>query len=457
MKEPRDRPGSGLTLPDDGLPLRAGFLRLKSVLHDRVTGLDSYSLHIDELHLLADERPVGVIAVELPTLIHLETVHGWELADRFLKDLADRLADLRGKGMPEGVRITLDGVHGNSFLVFLPETSGGRVLSEESLGAAAEFLRISLAPLRAPTGGGSARPHIEFTLGFALISGNPGARFERRLHQAIRDARTMAQRRSERLGGALAREFIGILREARVTTHYQPIVDMERGSIMGYEALTRGPSNSSFEVPEALFSDANTTSLLSELDVLCRHQAVRNAKGFDRSKKLFVNSRPDTLATRGFLDGAFFNSLAEAELSPQNLVLEITERSAIRDFDAFDRDLAPLRKQGFLIAIDDVGTGYSSLQTISEVQPDFLKIDISLIRNIHRSLIKQELVHSLLQIAAKIGARVIAEGIESEEECRALRSCGVPYGQGFYFAHPAPPYPPLTRHAAIETDRISTR
>ena len=109
--------------------------------------------------------------------------------------------------------------------------------------------------------------------------------------------------------------------------------------------------------------------------------------------------------------------------------LEITERAASRDFEAFERDLAPLRRQGFLVAIDDVGTGYSSLQTISEVQPDFLKIDISLIRRIHRSLIKQELVHSLIQIASKIGARVIAEGIESEEEFRALRQCGVPYGQ----------------------------
>lgn len=453
MSDSRRPSGSGLTLPEDGLPLRAGFLRLKSVLHDRVTGLDAYPLHIDELHLLSDQRPVGVIAVELPTLVHLETIHGWEMSDRFLQAVAERLGALRGQGMPEDLRITLDGVHGNSFLVFLPETSTGRVLTEESLGAAAEFLRISLAPLRAPTGRGSARPHIDFTLGFALISGNPSARFERRLHQAIREARVMAQRRTERLGGALAGEFLSILREARLITHYQPIVDMERCSIMGYEALTRGPSNSSFEVPEALFSDANTTSLLSELDVLCRHQAVRNAKGFDRSKKLFLNSRPDTLASGGFRDGGFFNSLAEVDLTPQNLVLEITERSAIRDFEAFERDLAPLRQQGFLIAIDDVGTGYSSLQTISEVQPDFLKIDISLIRKIHRSLIKQELVHSLLQIASKIGARVIAEGIESEEECRALRRCGVPYGQGFYYAHPAPPFPPVARHAAMEAGR----
>jgi len=102
-----------------------------------------------------------------------------------------------------------------------------------------------------------------------------------------------------------------------------------------------------------------------------------------------------------------------------------------------------LRRQGFLVAIDDVGTGYSSLQTITEIHPDFIKVDLSLVKNIHRSLLKQELVHSLLQAGSRIGAQVIAEGIETEEERRTLRQCGVRYGQGYFFARPAPPFPGL--------------
>ena len=82
---------------------------------------------------------------------------------------------------------------------------------------------------------------------------------------------------------------------------------------------------------------------------------------------------------------------------------------------------------------------------MSEVAADFLKIDISLIKNIHRSLIKQDLVHSLLQVAARTRTRVIAEGIETTEEYQALRACGVRYGQGFYFARPAPAFPVLAR------------
>src|SRR5262249_17404518 len=156
----------------------------------------------------------------------------------------------------------------------------------------------------------------------------------------------------------------------------------------------------------------------------------------DPEKKLFLNSLPETLGTPGFADGDLSDILREVALLPRNLVLEITERSSIRDFEAFGREIERLRRQGFLVAIDDVGTGYSSLQTISELQPDFLKVDMSLVKNIHRSLIKQELVHSLLKVAARLGAQVIAEGVETEEEYRALRHCGVRYGQGYFFARP---------------------
>jgi EAL domain-containing protein (putative c-di-GMP-specific phosphodiesterase class I) len=220
---------------------------------------------------------------------------------------------------------------------------------------------------------------------------------------------------------------------------------MDHDEIVGYEALTRGPANTFLEVPDALFSCSDRARLSGELDALCRTQAVRNARGFASTLKLFVNALPEALTAPGLAENGLEDLLAEITLEPRNLVLEITERCAIENFDRFCEELAEIRRRGFLVAIDDVGTGYSSLQSISEVQPDFLKIDISLIKNVHQSLIKQHLVESLLQMGSRIGARVIAEGIESEAEYRALRACGVRYGQGFYFARPAPPFPTLTQ------------
>jgi len=263
------------------------------------------------------------------------------------------------------------------------------------------------------------------------------------VHQGIREARGMTVRDADRVRGERTAELRTIMDEGLLTTHYQPIVDMDHDAIMGYEALTRGPANTAFAVPKALFTVSESSHLSGELDDLCRQKALLGARGFDPAKKLFLNALPETLGAPGLIARNLAAVLEEVALQPQNLVLEITERTAIEDFESFGRELERLRRSGFLVAIDDVGTGYSSLQAISEVPADFLKIDISLIKNVHQSLIKQDLVRSLLQVASRTRMRVIAEGIETREECQALRACGVRYGQGFYFGRPGPAFPGL--------------
>ena len=441
----------GATEQEGSRRLRAGMLRLKGALFDPVTGLYSYHLRLDELRARIEGKPLGVLVLDFPGLDQVELAHGWEVIDRLLKGVAALLHAAVGQVLPAGTLLALDGIYGNSFLLFQQEgPDGGDVTAcdlaraEESLARHIEagLRSAAWAPPQASSG---------FSVGHALVRTNPAARFERLVHQGIREARGRILREADRQRGERARELRSILDEARITTHYQPIVDMERRSIMGYEALTRGPADTTFEGPEMLFSLSHASRLNLELDALCRRHAVRNARGFDPSKKLFLNSLPEGLEPRGFADSDLLSALEERALQPKNLVLEISERTSIEDFEAFGRDLGLLRQRGYLVAIDDVGTGYSSLQAITEVQPDFLKIDISLIKNIHQSLIKQELVRSLLQVGSRIGAQVIAEGIESEEEHRTLRSCGVRYGQGFYLARPAPPFPTLlpqtTAHA----------
>jgi EAL domain-containing protein (putative c-di-GMP-specific phosphodiesterase class I) len=123
-------------------------------------------------------------------------------------------------------------------------------------------------------------------------------------------------------------------------------------------------------------------------------------------------------------------------LRPGDIVIEITERVAITAWQDFRRSVAALRLIGFQIALDDMGAGYSSLQSVAEVQPDYLKVDLSLIRDLHKSPIKRSLLQSLLTIATSIGAQVIAEGVEKAEECQVLRDMNVTFAQGFFFARP---------------------
>jgi EAL domain-containing protein (putative c-di-GMP-specific phosphodiesterase class I) len=434
--------------PDELQRLRTGFLRLKSALYDRVTGLYSYQVHVDHLQSETEGRRLGVIVLEFPSLGALEAAQGWEVSDRLLSGVGALLGALKGRDIPPSTVLALEGVCGNCFVLFQRESKGGAEVTVAELARVAASLSGHLEARLATAEWAPAGPRVEFSVGYAMVTANPAARFERLLHQGIRDARTLTLREADRLQGERAAELRRILHETLLTTHYQPIVDMEQGSIMGYEALTRGPLNTDFEMPKALFSCSESARLSSQLDDLCRRHAVRNARGLTLDKKLFLNSLPESLGTAGFVERSLKGVLEEMALQPSHLVLEITERTAIEDFEEFGRELDRIRRQGFLVAIDDVGTGYSSLQTITEIQPDFLKIDISLIKNIHQSLIKQELVTSLLQVAARIGAQVIAEGIETEQECAAVRSCGVRYGQGFYFARPDLPFPPVLRGRA---------
>lgn len=444
MSRPPVRPAPA-GFSEEAERLRSGLLRLKSVLHDRATGLFSYHLFIDELLSLADHAPLGVVALEFPTLPAVEAARGWEVGDLLLARAAEGLRRARSRLVPDQTLVALEGAHGDSFLVFVPEIPAEAPLTDHGLDLMAQGLRAAVDAHLKEQGGETA--DVACAAGHALVSGAPAARFERRLLHAIREARARNRMDAERFLDARGAALRALLASELLQTHYQPIVDMEQGSIMGYEALTRAPAGTDFESPDALFATCHEARLQGELDRACRRAAVRNARGIDPRKKLFLNSLPESLGAPGFTAGGFLEALEEASLEPRNLVLEITERTSIDDFEAFGRGVEPLRRQGFLLAIDDVGTGYSSLQTLTEVQPEFIKVDRSLVKGVHRSLLKQELVHSLLQVGKRIGAQVIAEGIESEDEVRALRRCGVRYGQGFWFAYPAPGFPELMPRA----------
>jgi EAL domain-containing protein (putative c-di-GMP-specific phosphodiesterase class I) len=123
-------------------------------------------------------------------------------------------------------------------------------------------------------------------------------------------------------------------------------------------------------------------------------------------------------------------------LEPSDLVLEITERVAVKGWKEFRKRLDSLREEGVAVAIDDMGAGYSSLQSVAELEPDFLKFDLNLVRDIHASPIKQGLLESLLLMAQRIDAQVIAEGVEQAEEFEALRDMRVTFGQGYLFSPP---------------------
>jgi len=230
-----------------------------------------------------------------------------------------------------------------------------------------------------------------------------------------------------------------ILLRERVLTAYQPILRMKEGTVMGFEALSRGPKGSGLEAADTLFEEAKNHNLLIELDRLCRRRALLSSGRIPSSARIFVNTLPATIRDPQFRGKALIDFLDKAQVSPDRIVIEITEKLVIDNYGLFRETMAYFTDLGMSFAVDDVGSGYSGLESIARLKPTFLKIDISLVRDVNISRVNQAMVQAIISLGRNIGAKVIAEGIQNDAETQTLRAMGVDYGQGHFLARPEMP------------------
>lgn len=231
-------------------------------------------------------------------------------------------------------------------------------------------------------------------------------------------------------------QFYDIIEKGSIYSVYQPIVSMQDGLVMGYEALIRGPKDSNFHSPLTMFQFAEQHGELYKLEQLAREKAIQGSILEHPQQLLFINISSHVLYDPGFVPGKTLEILQKYGLRPNNVVFEITERTSIEDFSLAQKILAHYRKQGYRIAIDDAGAGYSSMQAIAELQPDFIKIDRSLIQDIHINKVKEYILETFVTFAQKMNISLIAEGIEHVDELTKLARLGVHYAQGFLLGRP---------------------
>lgn len=233
-------------------------------------------------------------------------------------------------------------------------------------------------------------------------------------------------------------ELNKILETGNITTLFQPIVSLKDGSIIGYEALSRGPKNSPLEFPDKLFEVAEIYNKSWDLESLCRVKALENSSSKNRDKFLFINVDPSIFKDDKFKKGFTKQFLLEHNISPNSIIFEITEKTAIEDYTSFKNALDNYIEQGYQIAIDDTGSGYSGLKTLYQTKPHYIKIDMDLIRDIHKDSFKQALIQALVTFAKSTNMKTIAEGIETEEELSTLINLEVYAAQGFFIQKPSP-------------------
>ncbi|MFD2613681.1 EAL domain-containing protein [Paenibacillus gansuensis] len=233
-------------------------------------------------------------------------------------------------------------------------------------------------------------------------------------------------------------DILAILEEENISVLAQPIMNLQSGDVFGWEVLTRGPRNTPFYSPLELFEYAFQTDLLIRMECLVTSKALLEIASREIKEQVFINVTAISLGHPIYLSFLLDQLKKVPQVAPTQLIFEITERHAIKDYHEMGVTIRKYRDHGFRFAVDDAGAGYSSLLTISELIPDIIKIDKSLIQNIDQISVKRSILKALMQFAQEIQCEVVAEGIERVEEAEVLFQHEVQMGQGYYFARPEP-------------------
>ncbi|MBN2816658.1 MAG: EAL domain-containing protein [Campylobacterales bacterium] len=231
--------------------------------------------------------------------------------------------------------------------------------------------------------------------------------------------------------------FFDIVNNCSLTSYFQPIIQASDRSIYGYEALIRGvKENGDLMFPDELFSKSERNDLNFKLDRMCRESALKTAAVKKVRQKVFINFLPTSIYDPEFCLRSTVKWAKQLEFDPKNIIFEVVETESVRDKKHLIKILDFYKKEGFSIALDDVGEGYSSLNMLVDIHPDIIKVDRNIIQNIDKESIKQSTYKALYTLAKENDIAVLAEGVETQEELRAVEDIGVDYVQGYLFGKP---------------------
>ena len=413
----------------DGATHRAG--------HDALTGLPNRSAVLETLDaaltVASEHWPVSLLFVDLDRFKPLNDVFGHAFGDAVLREVADRLRSV--------IRVddTLARLAGDEFVVVVPGVDGagaaelGRRLTEylevplEVQGRVVELsASVGVAESRATCPGEQLVSDADVAMYRAKDAGRSGVvRFDRTMRSDL-------QRRSD-----LERELATALRHGQIQAHFQPVVDTGTRSIVAVEALARWEHpERGLLLPDSFINIAEETGQIVQLDRMMLFDSCRRAAtwtGMHSNVTVSVN-----LSARHFSDRTIVavvrEALAASGLEPGRLWLEITERVAMDDDSSILEVLSELRATGVRFMIDDFGTGYSSLSYLKRYPVDAIKIDRCFVTGLGVDPLDDAIVAAIVQLADALGHRVIAEGVETEEQVAALAALGCTDVQGFLFS-----------------------
>ena len=431
--------------------------------HDNLTGLPNRTMFEELLELgMARARrhdlSVAVLCIDVDDFKLVNESLGYEAGDALLRAVAERLRE----ATRETDLVARQG--GDEFLLLLADIEGGSVPGFEGTDGAILVVESVAArvheSLRAPFNVAGTELYVSASIGIsmfphdaddatALLKNADAAMYQSR--KTVPGSYVLHWRQSEEALGKLS--LTTRLRKAvenrNWQLHYQPVVELAEGKMIGVEALIRWADPNGGLVPPGDFIPlAEEMGLIEAIgdwvvEELSRQAAAWRAEGLELEVSFNLSPRqlwqPD-------LTGKILERLTAAELDPGNIIVEVTESTAMADPERTLRILRDLNGRGLRLALDDFGTGYSSFARLRYMPVDLLKIDRLFIRDVAKDAQAGDMVRAIIQLAHGLGMTPLAEGIETEEEWRFLVEQGCRLGQGFYFCRPAPAEDILARY-----------
>ncbi|MEX2584125.1 MAG: EAL domain-containing protein [Gemmatimonadota bacterium] len=417
-----------------GASRTAEYLRYEELLYDRFTGFPTLPVMMERgREMLERTGRITILYIEFVRYSKLEEIYGWQKLDEVLQTTANAVREFYDQQRGAEENLLMVSHAGDDDFIFFTDLHGSPEVAEQRINEIGERLENNVREKLEGDHGEDIAGLFGIYVGAATIYRNPKIRTERNIYRGIREATQAARSVEHRERTRKVADLKTTLREGAVYIEYHPIVVTSTAEVYGYEALARG-SLRGLRSPEVMFSVAEEANLIWELSRLCRRRAIEGMEpNLEPDQLLFLNIDP-----HDFRDPTF-RSLDIDELGiehPERIVLEITERTAITDYPAFQEYLRVFREQGFRFAVDDAGSGYAGLGSIANLSPDYIKLDISLISGIDTNFMKQNLVETMVSFANDHGIKVIAEGVEREEEYETVKGLGVHLTQGFLFHEP---------------------
>jgi EAL domain-containing protein (putative c-di-GMP-specific phosphodiesterase class I)/GGDEF domain-containing protein len=425
----------------------AELVRYEELLFDKLTGFPTLPVMIERARELLERRgELTVLYIHFVWYEKIEEIYGWQKLDDVLETTAEAVRHFYGREHPTGENMMMVSHIADDDFILFTEVPSSPDAAEHRLRLISEHLEGFLRTNVEDVHGEDIASLCGIYVGAATVFRNPKIRTERLLYRGIREAAQAARGAEEWERTRKVSDLKSTIRDGAVFIEYHPIIITATEEVYGFEALARGVRRE-LRSPEVLFEVAAEANMVWELSRLLRRRAVSGI--IDELKDgqfLFLNVDPHDF------DDPTFRNLDPEDLGisdPSKVVLEITERTAIKDYPRFQEYLKAFRQRGFRFAVDDAGSGYAGLGSIANLEPDYIKLDISLIANIDTNFLKQNLVETMVRFADGQGTQVIAEGVERREEFETVRQIGVHFTQGFLFHKPRYAGLPATPRAHV--------